>query len=97
MIEALNAVLPIFIYVLLIVLLIVGIILGIKIIITIDKVNAVVDDVTEKINSLNNIFKIINGVSDKFTLLSSKLTDTVVSLISKIGNKKYREDEDDYE
>lgn len=97
MVESLNAVLPIFVYLLLIVLLVVGIILGIKLIITIDKVNVVVDDVTEKVNSLNSVFRIINGISDKFSLLSSKLTDTVVSLISKIGNKKYREDEDDYE
>ncbi len=97
MIEALNTILPIFIYILLIALLIVGIILGIKLIITIDKVNVIVDDVTEKVNSLNNIFKVINGISDKFSFLSSKVTDTVISLISKIGNKKYREDEDDYE
>ena len=97
MIESLNAVLPIFIYILLIVLLVVGIILGIKLIITLDKINEIVDDVSEKINSLNNVFSIIGGISDKFTFLSSKLTDTVVSLVSKIGNKVFRKDNDDYE
>ena len=97
MVESLNAVLPIFVYLLLIVLLIVGIILGIKLIITIDKVNEVVDDVTRKVNSLNGVFRVINGISDKFSLLSSKLTDTVISLISRIGNKKFREEEDEYE
>ena len=95
MIEALSAVLPIFIYILLIVLLIVGIILGIKLIITIDKVNLVVDDISEKVSALDNLFRIVSGVSDKFNLLSSKLSDAVLGLISKIGRK--RKGEEDYE
>lgn len=97
MIESLNAVLPIFVYLLLIALLVVGIILGIKLIITLDKVNEIVDDVKDKVDSLNSVFRVINGIGDKFTLLSSKVTDTVVSLISKIGNSRRRKDEDDYE
>ena len=97
MVEALNAVLPIFVYILLIGLLVVGIILGIKLIITIDKVNNIMDDVEEKIESLNGLFRIINGVSDKFNFLSSKIADTVVSLISKLGNHGKRKDDDDYE
>ena len=97
MIESLNAVLRIFVYLLLIALLVVGIILGIKLIITLDKVNEIVDDVKDKVDSLNSVFRVINGIGDKFTLLSSKVTDTVVSLISKIGNSRRRKDEDDYE
>ena len=56
--EALNTVLPIVIYLLLIVLLIVGIILGIKLIITIDEVNAVIEDIRKKVKSLNQKDKI---------------------------------------
>lgn len=97
MVESLNAVLPIFIYLLLMALIVVGIILGIKLIITIDKINRVVDDLEDKVASLNGVFRVINGISDKFSLISSKIIDTVVSLISRIGNKKNREDEDDYE
>ncbi len=97
MVESLNAVLPIFIYLLLMALIVVGIILGIKLIITIDKINRVVDDLEDKVASLNGVFRVINGISDKFSLISSKVIDTVVSLISRIGNKKNREDEDDYE
>ena len=98
MIEALNEVLPVFVYILLIGLLVVSIILGIKLIITIDKINLVVDDITEKISSLDNIFRIFTGISDKFGLLSSKITDTVISLFSKIGNfKRRKEDLEDYE
>ena len=97
MIESLNAVLRIFVYLLLIALLVVGIILGIKLIITLDKVNEILNDVKDKVDSLNSVFRVINGIGDKFTLLSSKVTDTVVSLISKIGNSRRRKDEDDYE
>ena len=95
MIESLSAVLPIFIYALLIVLLIIGIILGIKLIITIDKVNIIMDDVSEKLSLLDNVFKIVRGVSDKFSLLSSKITDTALSIISKIGNLRKRKDDDE--
>ncbi len=98
MIESLNAVLPIFIYILLIAMLVIGIILGIKLIITVDKVNVILDDVNEKISALDNVFRIISGVSDKFNLLSSKLTDMIVSLVSKIGNfRKRKDDLEDYE
>ena len=97
MVESLNAILPIFIYLLLMALIVVGIILGIKLIITIDKINRVVDDLEDKVASLNGVFRVINGISDKFSLISSKVIDTVVSLISRIGNKKNREDEADYE
>jgi len=46
--------LPIIIYILLIILLVIGIILGIKSISTIKKVEKVVDDVNEKVESLND-------------------------------------------
>lgn len=97
MTETLNAVLPIFIYALLIVLLIIGIILGIKLIITVDKVNKIMDDVSEKLSLLDNAFNLLRGVSDKVTLISSKVTDFALSIVNKIGNIRKRKDEDDYE
>ena len=56
---------PIIIYILLIIILIIGIILGIKSIITINKVEKVVDDVNEKVESLNGVFQIIDFTTDK--------------------------------
>lgn len=97
MTETLNAVLPIFIYALLIVLLVIGIILGIKLIITVDKVNKIMDDVSEKLSLLDNAFNLLRGVSDKVTLISSKVTDFALSIVNKIGNIRKRKDEDDYE
>ena len=93
MVEALNTVLPIFVYILLIVLLVVGIILGIKLIITLDKINEIADDVKTKISAFDNLFKVVSGVSDKFSMITSRITDTVISLVNKIGNRR-RKDED---
>ena len=69
--EELATVLPIIIYFLLIILLVVGIILGIKIIITIDKVNVVVDDLTKKIKTLDGVFNLVDAATNKVGYLTS--------------------------
>ena len=80
--------LPIIIYILLIILLVIGIILGIKSISTIKKVEKVVDDVNEKVESLNGLFQIIDFTTDKIVSLTDKVIDGVSSLASKIFFKK---------
>ncbi len=89
--------LPIIIYVLLIILLIIGIILGIKSIITINKVEKVVDDVNEKVESLNGLFQIVDFTTDKLVSITDKVIDGVSSLASKLffRKKKNKEDETD--
>ena len=89
--------LPIIIYVLLIILLIIGIILGIKSIITINKVEKVVDDVNEKVESLNRLFQIVDFTTDKLVSITDKVIDGVSSLASKLffRKKKNKEDETD--
>ena len=52
-------ILPIILYILGSILLVVLIILGIKLIITMNKIEKVVDDVNIKVNKLNNLFNII--------------------------------------
>ncbi|MCM1053175.1 MAG: hypothetical protein NC483_04300 [Ruminococcus sp.] len=80
--------LPIIIYILLIIILIIGIILGIKTIITINKVEKVVDDVNEKVASLNGLFQIIDFTSDKIATLTDRVVDGVSRIASKIFMKK---------
>ena len=89
--------LPIIIYVLLIILLIIGTILGIKSIITINKVEKVVDDVNEKVESLNGLFQIVDFTTDKLVSITDKVIDGVSSLASKLffRKKKNKEDETD--
>ena len=72
--------LPIIIYILLIILLVIGIILGIKSIITINKVEKVVDDVNEKVESLNGLFQIVDFTTDKLVSITDKVIDGVSSL-----------------
>lgn len=80
--------LPIIIYILLIILLIVGIILGIKSIITINKVEKVVDDVNEKVESLNGLFQIVDFTTDKLVSITDKVVDGLSSFASKLFFRK---------
>ena len=64
--------LPIIIYVLLIIVLLIGIVLAIKCLITLDKVEKVVDNVNDKIRSLDGVFNIIDGATDGIVLITDK-------------------------
>ena len=80
--------LPIIIYLLLIVLLVIGIILGIKSIITVNKVEKVVDDVNEKVESLNGLFQIVDFTTDKLVTMTDKIVEGVSHLASKLFLRK---------
>ena len=70
--------LPIVIYLLLIALLTIGIILGIKTIITMNKLEKVVDNVNEKVESLNSIFSKIASFTDKVVEVAGNLFSKVL-------------------
>ena len=92
--EFLLQFLPIIIYILLIIILVIGIILGVKSIITINKVEKVVNDVNDKVQSLNGIFSIIDFTTDKLALVTDKLVEGIGGLFSRLFfNKKKGEDE----
>ena len=83
----------ILLYVLGSILLIVLIILGIKLIITMNKVNLIVEDINKKIDSLDGLFSIIDMTTDKLAILSDRMVDGVTYLIKKIfRSKKGKED-----
>ncbi len=83
--ELLQQILPIMIYFLLIIMLVIGIILGIKLIRTMTKVEKVVDDVNEKVQSLNGFFHVIDFTTDKI----ASLTDTVVEKLSQLFSRLF--------
>lgn len=87
--------LPIVIYLLLIALLTIGIILGIKTIITMNKLEKVVDNVNEKVESLNSIFSIIDFTTDKIALFTDKVVEVTGNLFSKILFRKKGKDKVD--
>ena len=95
--DVLNAVLPILLYVFGIVLLIVLIILGIRMIQFLDKVDRLVDNVEEKVNSLDNFFDILDKTSYGLTVIGDKTIGLISGIISKIFNKNRKDEEDNYE
>lgn len=80
--------LPIVINLLLIILLIVGIILGVRLIKTINKVDRVVEDVNDKVQSLNGLFSIIDFTTDKIVSITDMITDGISGLIGKMFKRK---------
>ena len=98
--EALYEFLPILIYVLLSVLLVVLIVLGVKLIDTVNKTNAVLDDIEKKSKSLDGIFSTIDNVTDAVSMVSDRLVDGIAGLVGKLFSlrkKKKKEEEDEYE
>ena len=91
--EFLQDFLPILIYFLLIVILIIGIVLGINFIKTMKKVEKVVDDVNDKVESLNGFFKIIDFTTDKIASFTDKVVEVAGNLFSKVLFRKKRKDE----
>lgn len=96
MISFLQTSLPIIIYFLLIILIIVGIVLGVRAIQTLNKVDKVVDDVNDKIQTLNGFFNLIDFTTDKITLITDKVVEGISGLIGRIFNRKENVDEEDF-
>ena len=98
-IKFLQALLPAIIYILLIVLIIIGIIIGIRAIQTMRKLDKVVDNVNDKVESLNGLFNIVDFTTDKISLITDKVVDGASNLIGSIFKKrkrnKYEDDEEE--
>jgi len=88
-------VLPIILYILGSILLAVLIVLGIKLIVTMDKIQAAVDNINTKVESLNGLFSIIDFTTDKLANISDKVVETITSFIRKIFYRKKEESEED--
>lgn len=91
--------LPIVIYFLLIVLLVVAIWIGIKLIITMNKVDDILEDISEKAKSLDKLFSIIDFATDRVSMVSDIVINFVSSAVSKIfkkrNTKKVKVDDDE--
>jgi hypothetical protein len=89
-VEFLSQFLPIIIYILLIIVIVVGIVLGIKLIITIDKVNNLVDDVQDKVSKVTPLFEAFGFISDKMSGVVTTVVGAIQNLITNlfIRNKK---------
>lgn len=83
-----TEILPIVLYVLGSILLIVLIILGVKLIITMNKIENVVDDINNKVKTLDGFFSVIDFTTDKLAMLSDRVVDTITLFIKKVFRRK---------
>lgn len=94
--EMLTESLPIVIYMLLVVLIIVLIVLGIKLLGTLSKLEKIVDNVDEKVHTLDGVFRIFDVATDKISALCDTIVNIVTKRVSKIFSKKKEESEEEY-
>ena len=93
--EFLDALLPVVLYSLGIVLIIVLIVLGLKLIETVNKVNVLLDDTQEKLDSLNGFFNVLDTVGDKMAALTSTIVSTIINFFSGIVQKRKNKKEEE--
>lgn len=88
MLAMLNEYLPVLIYILLCILIVLLIVISIKVIRAMNKVELIVNDVNEKVQSLNGIFSIIDSVTDKLSALTEIVSDSIIIFVKSIFNKR---------
>ncbi len=74
------------------ILIVVFIVLGIKLIEMVNRMNRILDNVEDKVNSLNGFFHIVDTITDKMAFLSDSVVSTVTGVIHKIFNRKKKEE-----
>ncbi len=90
----LNEFLPIILYILLIVLIILLIILIFRLINTLKKIDLIVDDVNNKVKSLDGVFNLVDGVSSKMNLISDRFLGFILSITNRLfKDKKTKKEE----
>ena len=95
--ENLLSYLPILIYILLCVLIVLLIIISIKVIRTMNRVEEIVNDVDEKVKSLNGVFNIVDSVTDKLSALTEVIADSVVLFVKGLFKKRARKNREEIE
>lgn len=80
--------LPVIIYILLIILIVVLIAFIVKAYYMLNKVDKVIDHVKERLNSLENLFSMIDNVTDSFASMSNKIVGMLTMGVSKLFKKK---------
>ena len=94
-----NSFFHIVIYILCIILLIVLIFLFVKLIFTLNKVDKLIDDISEKSKKIDGAFNLVDRVTDTVASVSDKFTGVIFNAITglskKVKKKRERDEEDE--
>ena len=90
--EIASSIVPIILYMLLSILVVFVIVFVYKLTKTLDKANAVLDDIETKVHKLDNLFEIIDKSADTISLLTDRLSGIISSSILKIFKKRRKDD-----
>lgn len=69
-------------------------VLVIKLISTVNKTNYLVENLTKKAESLDNLFNVIDFTTNKFNQVGELIVGSLTGLVKKIFGNKEREEED---
>ena len=69
-------------------------VLVIKLISTVNKTNYLVENLTKKAESLDNLFNVIDFTTNKFNQVGELIVGSLTGLVKKIFGSKEREEED---
>ena len=69
-------------------------VLVIKLITTVNKTNYLVENLTKKAESLDNLFNVIDFTTNKFNQIGNTIVGYLMGAVSKIFGKKESEEED---
>lgn len=98
MLAFLGEYLPVVVYILLCILITLLIVICVKVIKTMNRVEVIVDDVDKKVKSLSGVFNIVDAVTDKLSVVTEVISDSVIKFVKtllKNRNKKIEEKESD--
>lgn len=93
--EEISLVLGIITNIFTIILLVVGITVGVKLIALENKADKLLDNMEEKVNSLNGIFNVINKFTSSMDMIGNKVTNMVANIVGKVFKRK--KEENNYE
>ena len=95
--EFLSSILPIILYIVAIVLLVVLIIIGIRILEMLNRVDRVIEDVEDKVASFDKAVSTMNKAVTGIASISDTVVFGLTTAISKVFNKKRKEEDKVYE
>lgn len=73
------------------------IILIVRLNFTISKVDYILDDITAKLKTTNQVFEVVSKVSNSVSLINDRLVDVIVTFIANIFSKRKNKKEEEEE